>query len=133
MTAQPTEALGVLDILDALDNALAHKRILGQVLKFRSKLGIPKAAFEFVRSERAVVDGLAKLELVYFLPVAKKIQPLTAVIGGDFELTINVWAMPLEDHKGIQVVSSHKIVIDDVERCEVHVLAPLKSQAGVAW
>jgi hypothetical protein len=123
----------ILDVLDALDNTLAHKRILEQVLKFRVTLGVPKAAYDFVRSARFVVDGLAKLEIVYFLPASKKVQPLTTVIGGDFELTINVWAMPLKDHKGIQVVSSHRIVIDDVERCEVHVLAPLKNQTGVVW
>ncbi len=133
MKSQLPEDSVLEGILDALDNNLARRRVLDRVLKFRDEIGIPKAAYDFVGSKRTIVDGLAKLELIFFLPAARKVQPGTAVVGGDLELTINVWVMVIDDNS-LKVLRSNKKLVDDVEHCEVHVLAPISENlTGVVW
>lgn len=126
MTAALLEAEPVLS---TITNALARHRILGLVLR---EIEIPQATYDFVGHDHCLVDGMLKVVFHYFLPSTRRVRRQSAIIGGDLELTINLWAVSMTTQ--LSVVSNRSIIQGDTEKHVVNVIAPLREDlTGIVW
>lgn len=125
----PRSVVDPTSVLSSLDNAIARKRLLRVVLQ---EAHIPQATYDFVKSSHRVVDDMLHVMFHFFLPVTRRVRRQSAIIGSDFALIVNLWAVP-------KVITDRLIVVDnrthdDGTDHEVHVLAPIREdQAGIVW
>ena len=92
--------------------------------------GIPQAVYDFKSSEHFLADGLLHVILNFFLPIERKVQRQSAVIGGDLNLNIHIWVMPFHLAKKPSIVKREA----KSGVYEVHIIAPLKEDlTGIIW
>lgn len=114
-------------VLSTIDNALARKRILLLVMQGGR---VPQATYDFQSSRHYFNDGLLHVILSFFLPIERKVQRQSAIIGEDLYLNVHVWVMPLH------VSARPSIVKYEASKSvhEVHIIAPLKEDlTGIIW
>lgn len=115
-------------ILLSIDNAISRKRLLRIVLR---EVKIPQASYDFVTSSHRVVDSMLNVTFNFFLPITRRVRRQSAIVGSDFALVVDLWAVP-------KIITDKLIVVDNNSYSgpayEVNVLVPIREdQAGVVW
>lgn len=122
------ESVDPTAVLASIDNAISRKRLLRIVLQ---EVRVPQASYDFVKSSHRIVDGMLNVTFHFFLPITRRVRRQSTIIGGDFALVVNFWAVP-------KIITDRLLVIDNKTHIgaeyEVNVLAPIREdQAGIVW
>lgn len=114
-------------VLSTIDNSLSHQRLLRMVLQ---EGDVPTATYDFKGSQHNLTDGLLHVIISFFLPLDRKIQRQSAVVGEALALNIHVWVLP------VHITNKPSIVKREGGPgiYEVHIIAPLREDlTGIIW